>query len=135
MRKAILILTLVMGLFGCKKEDDSNTTVPIDMTLSVYSADAKFRSLPVVLQLRFQSDGTVQLKSFPAEDVVTLKYEVGDRSAASTKLRIYGELDKTLYVDGFTQGTRIDWTSEISRLNYSPEIVGFTAGDYHFTSY
>ena len=48
---------------------------------------------------------------------------------------MYGVLDKTLYANKFTKGTAIDWQAEIGRLSYNAEIVGFTAGEYHFTSY
>ncbi|MGN7203949.1 hypothetical protein ACTHQF_06715 [Pedobacter sp. SAFR-022] len=135
MKKLLFLLMIVYAIGTSCKKSDENPTVPIDMTLNTYSADAKFGSLPVVLQLRFQQDGTVQLNSFPDDDVVTLKYDIKDRNASSTTLRIYGVLDKTLYANKFTKGTSLDWQAEIGRLSYNAEIVGFTAGEYHFTSY
>lgn len=118
---------------ACSKSEEA-APVAIDMTTKTYSADAKFRSLPVILQLNFESDGTVKLRAFPSEDVVTLKYEIGDKNAENTTLKISGKLDKTLYADGLVQGTSIDWNTTIARLPYNSEIVGFTINDYRFTS-
>jgi hypothetical protein len=134
MKKLILIFALLsVCLFGCKKKEDD--TVAIDMTLKTYSADAQYGRLPVIIKLNFESNGVVKLKAFPSDDVVNLKYEVGDKDAENTTLHIYGELDKTLTANGFVKGSKIDWTAKIGRLIYKPEIGGGTAGDYHFTSY
>jgi hypothetical protein len=127
----LIALTLIV-FTSCKKEDD---TVAIDMTLKTYSADANFRSLTVILQLNFMPNGTVKLRAFPDDKIVTLNYEVGDKMASNTTLRIYGTLDHGMYASGLEQGTKIDWKTEIGRLSYNPEIVGFQAGGYRFTSY
>lgn len=132
MKKQLFTVLLATALFSCSKSEQSQT-VAIDMTAKSYSADAKYGSLPVILQLNFESNGTAKLKAYPSDDVVVLKYEVAN--AENTTLRIHGELDKSLSADEFTKGKLIDWNTAISRLPYKPEIVGFKVGDYHFTSY
>lgn len=132
MKKHLLLLLVPIALMSCSKSEGN--AVAIDMTLKTYSADANYGKFPATLQLNFEASGNVKLISAPYEDVVTLKYDVGDKNASTTTLHIYGQLDKTLYADGLTQGTKIDWNTEISRLSYKPGIVGFTAGGYHFIS-
>lgn len=134
MKKQLLMLLLfaTITLPSCKKQDDN---VPIDMSLRTYSATAQNGKLPVLLQLSFELNGTVRLRAFPSTDLVVLKYEVGDKTASHTTLRIYGDLNNALVADGFVKGTKIDWNNEIWRPSYKPEVVGFTAGKYQFASY
>jgi hypothetical protein len=134
MKKQLLMVLLFASIMApsCKKKDD---TVAIDMTLRTYSATAQNGKFPALLQLSFELNGTVRLRAFPSTDFVVLKYEVGDKTASNTTLRIYGELDKTLVADGFNKGSIIDWNNEIWRLSYKPEVVGFKAGKYQFASY
>jgi hypothetical protein len=131
MKKILMLFLTVMLLNSCKKEDEKLAT---DMTLNSYSADTKYRSFDIILQLSFKSDGTALLRAFPGEDVVTLSYTVEDKMAPDSKLHIFGELDKSLYADGLSKGIKIDWTANISRLPYKSEVNGFKAGDYHFMS-
>ncbi|MEQ7800528.1 hypothetical protein ABDJ41_12035 [Pedobacter sp. ASV1-7] len=136
MKKSLLtLITLTILFVGCKKKDD---TVAIDMTLKTYLADAKPALFPytnATLELKFQSNGTVVLRVPPFDDYVTLKYEVVDKMATNTNLHIYGELDKKLMAYEFNKDTNIDWNATIGRLGYKPEIIGFQAEEYHFTSY
>jgi len=52
MKKHLLTLLLFTSILAlsCKKEND---IVAIDMTLKTYSADAKYGTRPVILQLNF----------------------------------------------------------------------------------
>lgn len=130
--KKLLLLIIIATAFGCKKNSDE--TLPIDMTLRSYSTEAKVGSLFVILSLDFKSDGTVRLKEFPSNNFVDLKYEVADKMAENTSLKVFGEVDKMFYAEGIEKGKKIDWYTTIGRLKYNAHIVGFTLGDYHFTS-
>lgn len=136
MKKIILSLIAVSMFFAsCKKKDDR---VAVDMTLKFYTADAEAGVLPVTMNLKFKSDGSVLLSSIYDEygKGNALTYEISDKMAASTTLHIYGTLSETLSVDGYKAGTVIDWSGPINRLSYNPEVIGFTLnGKYHFKSY
>lgn len=126
-------MLIVATTFSCSKED-KNSSVAIDMTSKTYSADAKYGTSTVFLQLKFEANGKVKLSAFPSSDFVILNYEVADKMASDTNLKIYGELDKTLLANGFDKGLKINWSTTISRLNYNTSIVGFTVDNYRFTS-
>lgn len=131
--KKLLLMLIVATTFSCSKED-KNSSVAIDMTSKTYSADAKYGTSTVFLQLKFEANGKVKLSAFPSSDFVILNYEVADKMASDTNLKIYGELDKTLLANGFDKGLKINWSTTISRLNYNTSIVGFTVDNYRFTS-
>ncbi|MEQ7800527.1 hypothetical protein ABDJ41_12030 [Pedobacter sp. ASV1-7] len=132
MKKSLLTLFALTILFvGCKKDE----YVEIDMTSKTYSAGTKFNNNAVILLLDFQSNGEVRLRAYPSVDVVILKYEIGSKTAPTTTLRIYGDLDKTLNADGFTKGSKIEWKGNISRPSNTSEIKDFSISGYNFISY
>lgn len=124
------MLIAILSLGSCKKDEDK---VAIDMTTKIYKADAKYGSYPVFVMLSFKADGKVDIYNFVDEaNKQTLSYEVADKMATETTLRIRGTLNKSLMIDGLTAGTQIEWTASIGRLAYNSAIGGFKAGGYQF---